>query len=159
MFDFEFSKLLVIGVIALLVIKPKDLPKALHTLGYWVRHARQVAAEFQRSLEQMAREAEIPDVKKELEDAGRSLTADIEQHIDPVEIEKALNPLPTDPVAASAASEAAGIGTPPLEPPTPPAAEEPTLPFPEPLPTQTAPGAAAPVLEPAGAPSSPHDRG
>ena len=157
MFDFEFSKLLVIGVIALLVIKPKDLPRALHQLGYWVRHARQVAAEFQRSLEQMAREAEIPDVKKEIEDAGRQLTADIEKTIDPVEIEKALTPLPlSDAVAAS--NEAAASQT--IAPPAPSAADEPTLPFPEPLPTQSPPVAVhPPALEPAGSPSSPHDRG
>ncbi|MEJ0070208.1 MAG: Sec-independent protein translocase protein TatB [Pseudomonadota bacterium] len=64
MFDLAWSELLVIGVVALLVIKPKDLPKVLRTVGYWVRHARQVASEFQSSLEQMAREAELSDVKK-----------------------------------------------------------------------------------------------
>src|SRR5258708_2901499 len=44
MFDLAWSEILVIGVVALLVIKPKDLPKVLRTVGYWVRHARQVAA-------------------------------------------------------------------------------------------------------------------
>ena len=40
MFDFAWSELLVIGVVALIVIKPKDLPKVLRTVGYWVRQAR-----------------------------------------------------------------------------------------------------------------------
>ncbi|MBI3516137.1 MAG: twin-arginine translocase subunit TatB [Proteobacteria bacterium] len=161
MFDLEWSKLLVIGVIALLVIKPKDLPKALNTLGYWVRHARQVAAEFQRSLEQMAREAEIPDVKKELEDAGRQLTADVEKSLDPVEVEKLFNPLPPEPSTATASIEPpADVATPLSEPPAPAAPEEPHLPFPEPLPTQSPPVTVhPPALEPAGSQSSPHDRG
>ncbi len=174
MFDLEWSKLLVIGVVALLVIKPKDLPKALRTLGYWVRHARQVAAEFQTSIEQMAREAELADVKKDIEDATRSVTADIEKTIDPVEIEKMLSePLPSgtspaiEPPSTGATESAAGA---PESVPTAPSAaassDEPTLPFPEPLPTSTAPSppptgtaAAEPALEPAGAKPSSHDRG
>jgi sec-independent protein translocase protein TatB len=147
MFDLEWSKLLVLGVVALLVIKPKDLPKALRTLGYWVRHARQVAAEFQSSIEQMAREAELADVKKDIEDATRHVTADIEKTIDPVEIEQLLNeptgtpPPSLEPPAAETtpAAEAAAV------PPPAAAPDEPTLPFPEPLPT-TAPAGAEPSL-------------
>ena len=164
MFDLAWSEILVIGVVALLVIKPKDLPKVLRTVGYWVRHARQVAAEFQTSLEQMAREAEIPDVKKELEDAGRQLTADIEKSIDPVEVEKLFNPV--EPPVASASAETpsieppAGAATPLSEPPAPGAAEEPHLPFPEPLPTQSPPIAVhPPALEPVGSPPGSRDRG
>jgi sec-independent protein translocase protein TatB len=156
MFDLEFSKLLVIGVIALLVIKPKDLPKALRTLGYWVRHARHVAAEFQGSIEQMAREAELADVKKDIEDATRQVTADVQKHIDPVDVEKLFNP--PDPTGAPAPS----IAAPPAEPgaadPAPAAAatetDEPTLPFLEPVP----PAAAPPALEPVSAKADPHDR-
>ena len=167
MFDLAWSEILVIGVVALLVIKPKDLPKALRTVGYWVRHARQIAAEFQSSLEQMAREAEIPDVKKELEDAGRKLTADIEKSIDPVEVEKHLfNPPETPPAVSDAGSAAVGESSIPTTapfgepPPAPPPAEEPQLPFAEPLPTQSPPvGATPPALEPVGTPRGPHDRG
>jgi sec-independent protein translocase protein TatB len=125
MFDLAWSELLVIGVVALLVIKPKDLPKVLRTVGYWVRHARQVASEFQSSLEQMAREAELSDVKKEIEDAGRKLTTDIQQTFDPVEIEKKFNPVPETPSAEA---------TPSIAPPI----DEPTLPGLEPGPTQHA---------------------
>ncbi|MBV8168987.1 MAG: twin-arginine translocase subunit TatB [Alphaproteobacteria bacterium] len=132
MFDLEWSKVLVIGVIALMVIKPKDLPRVLRTVGYWVRQARQVASEFQSSIEQMAREAELSDVKKEIEDATRKVTSDIEKSIDPVEVEKLFNEpspppvTPTDPTIADSTGVAGP--TPPLELPPP---DEPPLPFPE----------------------------
>lgn len=158
MFDLEWSKLLVIGVVALLVIKPKDLPRALRTVGYWVRHARQVASEFQSSIEQMAREAELADVKKDIEDATRQVTADLNASLDPaVDVEKLFN-------APGPGSETPSIGAPTVEsasaepaatvaPPT----DEPTLPFPEPLPPAP-PAATAPALEPSGAKPDPHDR-
>ena len=166
MFDLEFSKLLLLGVIALLVIKPKDLPKTLRTLGYWVRHARQVASEFQGSIEQMVREAELADVKKDIEDATRQLNADIQNTLDPVDVEKALN----DPANMSHVISSA---PPAIEPPAVEAAaaaassDEPTLPFPD-LPAVTAPGtppaspapaeATPPSAEPVAATSAPHDR-
>jgi sec-independent protein translocase protein TatB len=90
------------------VIKPKDYPKALRTVGYWVRHARQIAAEFQSSLEQMAREAELQEVKKEIEDAAHKLTSDVRSNFDPVELEKAIN--------EPAATPAEPMITPPAEP-------------------------------------------
>jgi sec-independent protein translocase protein TatB len=168
MFDLEWSKLLVIGVVALLVIKPKDLPKALRTLGQWVRHARQVAAEFQTSVEQMAREAELADVKKDIEDATRQVTADIEKSLDPVEVEKLLaeGTQPTSasttpsieppPAAQVEAAVAASSGAPPEQAAPAPPPDEPTLPFPEPLPST--PPADKPTLEPAGAKPGPTDR-
>ena len=123
MFDLEWSKLLVIGVIALMVIKPKDLPRVLRTVGHWVRQARQVASEFQSSIEQMAREAELSDVKKEIEDATRKVTSDIEKSIDPVEVEKLFN-APSPPPASAEPT----IAAPTIELPPP---DEPPLPFPE----------------------------
>jgi sec-independent protein translocase protein TatB len=148
MFDLAWSELLVIGVVALLVIKPKDLPKVLRTVGYWVRHARQVASEFQSSLEQMAREAELTDVKKEIEEAGRKLTADVQHTFDPVEIEKQFNPPAETAPTAEAASTSPSIAA----PAEPVATDEPTLPFLEPEPTPPPSAAPAPgerPLEPA----------
>jgi sec-independent protein translocase protein TatB len=165
MFDFAWSELLVIGVVALIVIKPKDLPKVLRTVGYWVRQARQVASEFQTSIEQMAREAELADVKKEIEDAGRKLTAEVQQTFDPVEIEKKFNPTePETPTIAAPPVEPGSTEPAPTEP-TPPAPittemaavetppDEPTLPFPEMAP----PPVAAPA-EPAGVKPGTPDR-
>jgi sec-independent protein translocase protein TatB len=160
MFDLEWSKLLVIGVIALLVIKPKDLPQVLRTVGYWVRHARQVASEFQTSIEQMAREAELSDVKKEIEDATRKISTDIQNSIDPVEVEKLFNE-PSPPPPVTDPTVIAGP-VPTIDIPLP---DEPPLPFPEPVkqaetaaePVQTAPAtpaqtaSAPPTPAPAGA--------
>jgi sec-independent protein translocase protein TatB len=159
MFDFAWSELLVIGVVALIVIKPKDLPKVLRTVGYWVRQARQVATEFQSSIEQMAREAELSDVKKEIEEAGRKLTADVTQSFDPVEIEKTFNPTePTieAPKIEAPTGEATTAEPAALEPP-----DEPTLPFLEPAatpPAASAEPASAPALEPTGAKPGTPDR-
>ena len=54
MFDLAWSHLLLIGVVALLVIGPKDLPRVLRTVGLWVGRARSVAREFQGSLDQIS---------------------------------------------------------------------------------------------------------
>ena len=59
MFDFAWSELALIAVVALVVIGPKDLPRVLKTVGKWVRKARAIAREFQGSLEQMVNEAEL----------------------------------------------------------------------------------------------------
>jgi sec-independent protein translocase protein TatB len=65
-FDIGWPELLLIGVVALVVIGPKDLPAALRVAGYWVRKARTMSREFQSSFEQMLREAELDEVRQEL---------------------------------------------------------------------------------------------
>ncbi len=70
MFDFAWSHILLIAVVALLVIGPKDLPRVLRTVGIWVGRARSIAREFQGSLDQMIREAELEEVRKEVEKAA-----------------------------------------------------------------------------------------
>jgi sec-independent protein translocase protein TatB len=69
MFDFSWSELALIAVVALVVIGPKDLPRVMRVVGYWVRQARSVAREFQGSVEQMMREAELDEVKKHFDKA------------------------------------------------------------------------------------------
>jgi sec-independent protein translocase protein TatB len=84
MFDFAWSEIVVIAVVALVVIGPKDLPKVLRTVGIWVGKARGIAREFQGSLDQMIREAELDDVRKEVEKAtSMDLAHEIENTIDP----------------------------------------------------------------------------
>jgi sec-independent protein translocase protein TatB len=84
MFDFAWSEIVVIAVVALVVIGPKDLPKVLRTVGIWVGKARSIAREFQGSLDQMIREAELDDVRKEVEKAtSMDLAHEIENTIDP----------------------------------------------------------------------------
>ena len=67
--DFGMSELLLIGVVALVFIGPKDLPKALRVAGFWVRKARTLSREFQTSVEQMIREAELDEMRQELKKA------------------------------------------------------------------------------------------
>ena len=59
MFDFAWSELALIAVIALVVIGPKDLPRVMRIVGQWTRRARAIAREFQGSLDQMMRESEL----------------------------------------------------------------------------------------------------
>jgi sec-independent protein translocase protein TatB len=68
-FDLGWSELLVIGAVALVVIGPKELPNALRTAGFWVRKARSLSREFQGSVEQMIREAELDEVRRDLKKA------------------------------------------------------------------------------------------
>jgi sec-independent protein translocase protein TatB len=84
MFDLAWSHILLLGLVALLVIGPKDLPRALRTVGVWVGRARAIAREFQGSLDQMIREAELEEVRKEVEKAATiDVGHTIESTVDP----------------------------------------------------------------------------
>lgn len=64
MLDIGWSEMLLIAVVAIVVIGPKDLPRALRTLGQWVGKARSIAREFQSSVDQMIADAELDEIKK-----------------------------------------------------------------------------------------------
>ncbi len=71
MLDLGWSEILIIGVVALIVVGPKDLPKMLRTLGQYAGRAKSIAREFQRSMDDAARQADIEElheVKKGLDD-------------------------------------------------------------------------------------------
>ena len=59
MFDFDVGKLLLIGVVALIFIPPKDLPEALRQLGRFIGQARRMACDFQSQFSEALREAEL----------------------------------------------------------------------------------------------------
>jgi sec-independent protein translocase protein TatB len=83
-FDLGMSELLLIGVVALVFIGPKDLPKALRVAGFWVRKARTLSREFQSSVEQMIREAELDEMRQELKKATEiDLEKQFRETIDP----------------------------------------------------------------------------
>ena len=105
MFDIGWSEMAVIMLVALVVIGPKDLPRLARNVGQWVAKGRAMAREFQRSLEDMAREAELDDVKREIEKVGRTnIKKSIEKTIDPTgELGRAFDPK-AKPLAASAAA-------------------------------------------------------
>ncbi|MDI9348388.1 MAG: Sec-independent protein translocase protein TatB [Candidatus Symbiobacter sp.] len=76
MFDFAWSELMVIAIVAMVVIGPRDLPKLLYGLGQWVRKARSIVSEFQAQMEEIGRQDEIDALRKELEDTNRKIEAD-----------------------------------------------------------------------------------
>lgn len=70
MFDIGWSELVVIGVVALIAIGPKELPGVLRMVGQWMGKARRMAAEFQGQFNEAMREAEMADIKKTFDDAS-----------------------------------------------------------------------------------------
>lgn len=64
MFDIGAAELLVIIIVAVLVIGPKDLPLAMRTAGRWIGKARRVSAHFRTGIDAMVREAELEDMEK-----------------------------------------------------------------------------------------------
>ena len=66
MFDFDASKLLIIGVVALIVIGPKDLPRVLRQVGQMVTRVRRMAGEFQGQFMEAMKEADLQDLKNEV---------------------------------------------------------------------------------------------
>ncbi|HUB96749.1 MAG TPA: Sec-independent protein translocase protein TatB [Stellaceae bacterium] len=133
MFDFSWSELAVIAAVALVVIGPKDLPRVMRMAGFWMRKARRVAQEFQSSLDQMVRESELEEVRKQVEKASRfNIEAEIKRHIDPGgEIHGALqDPVLRDPMHTlpPPASEPIPPGT--VERPAEPVRDAPPAPAP-----------------------------
>jgi sec-independent protein translocase protein TatB len=97
MFDIGWSELLVIGIVALVVIGPKELPGALRTLGQWTARVRRMAAEFQTQFQDAMREAEIDQLKKDMDDMAAK--AKDYTRFDPLEdvrrdVEKSMGELP-----------------------------------------------------------------
>ena len=68
MFDIGWSEFVVIAVVALIAIGPKELPGVLRMVGQWMGKARKMAAEFQSQFQEAMREAEMADLKKQVDD-------------------------------------------------------------------------------------------
>ena len=73
MFDISWSEFLLIGVVALIVIGPKELPGVLRTLGQYTRKVRSMAADFQNQFQEAMREAEMADLKKQVDDLAQDV--------------------------------------------------------------------------------------
>ena len=69
MFDIGWSELLVIAVVAIVVVGPKDLPKLMRGFGTYAGKLRRAASDFQRQFEDAMRESEIDEVRKAIESA------------------------------------------------------------------------------------------
>jgi len=77
MFDIAWSEFMLIGAVALVVIGPKDLPKAMRAVGQTVGKLRRMAGEFQGQFNEAMREAELHDLKKQVEEVGGSVSTAI----------------------------------------------------------------------------------
>ena len=64
MFDIAPTELMLVALVALVVIGPKDLPRLMRTVGYWVGRARGVARHFRSGLDEMMRQAEVEEMEK-----------------------------------------------------------------------------------------------
>jgi sec-independent protein translocase protein TatB len=95
MFDFDFGKLMIVGIVALAVIPPKDLPRVMRTVGQAVGKMRRMAAEFQGQFMDAMREADLENVRKELDALNQSALSEkakVEADLDAVRHElNALN--------------------------------------------------------------------
>jgi sec-independent protein translocase protein TatB len=64
MFDIASSELILVALIALLVIGPKDLPRVLRYVGNWLGKARRMAAHFRSGIDEMVRQSELEELEK-----------------------------------------------------------------------------------------------
>jgi sec-independent protein translocase protein TatB len=85
MFDIAWSELLVIGAVALVAIPPKDLPKALRTMGEMVGKVRRMASEFQGQFNDAMRDADLQDIKKTVEGLGDEVKTATKMDFNPIQ--------------------------------------------------------------------------
>jgi len=111
MFDITSSKLLILGIVALLVIGPKDLPALLRTIGKYMGIIKRQAAEFRAQFDEAMRESELQELKKsvesvqqEAEASMREATASVEKQLADArqDVDAAMQDKPaTDPIGFS----------------------------------------------------------
>ncbi len=151
MFDISWSEFLLIGIVALVVIGPKELPAVMRTLGQWTRKVRSMATEFQNQFQEAMREAEMTDLKKQVDDMARDVA-----DFDPLKGVR-------EDVANVGSEMQRSLGAPAEQtPPVPDASAEPALPAPPAPPAEAAPDglpaphddAAAPAPAPAATPAA-----
>lgn len=107
MFDIASSEFLLVALIALIVIGPKDLPKVLRVVGQWVGKARGVAAQFRSGFDEMVRQSELEEMEKkwkaENERIMREHPADLRDEVVNDEARPAEPELPIEPTTEAAA--------------------------------------------------------
>ena len=124
MFDIGALELLVIVIVAVLVIGPKDMPGAMRTAGRWIGQVRKVSAHFRTGIDAMVREAELEDMEKKWKARNEEI---MRQHPTPA-------PTAESAASADASAEAATMNGPPpadtkaLEAPVEPTAPKTPLP-------------------------------
>jgi len=129
---------LIVAIVALVVVGPKDLPVLLRRLGQFVGKLRNMAAEFRASFDEMARQSELDELRREVEAMRKAQYADLATHTGHADMTA---------TAGEIHQNLMGVG---METPPPPYtyAEATPPPPPEPPPPQAAPPAAKPVRKP-----------
>lgn len=109
MFDIGWSELVVIGVVALIAIGPKELPGVLRTVGQYMGKVRRMAAEFQGQFQEAMREAEMADIKKSVDEMTESATKQF-TGFDPIgSVRKEIESLSSDPFKDGAPTTPASV--------------------------------------------------
>ena len=133
MFDIGWSELVVIAVVALIAIGPKELPGVLRMVGQWMGKARKMAAEFQGQFQEAMREAEMADLKKTFDEVKEAATGFADGNVmtslqkdvgDALRIDDIDKPA----VSATDTPAISGTDTPAIEPPVIPTTPEPPIP-------------------------------
>ena len=127
MFDIGWDEMALIAVVSLIVIGPKDLPVVLRQVGRWTRKAREMAADFQHGVDEMVRDSELDDIKKQVAKVAQPnlLRAEIDKALDPTgEMAKAMEMPALDldmdrSAEAKPEPQAIEAHTPPARPPEP----------------------------------------
>jgi sec-independent protein translocase protein TatB len=102
MFDFDATKLMIVGVLALIVLGPEELPRVMRQLGNALGKMRRMAGEFQGQFMDAMREAELDDIRKEVSKLGDTARDAVKvDHLDPAaELRKAAEGAPSTPAVA-----------------------------------------------------------
>jgi sec-independent protein translocase protein TatB len=114
MFDIAPSELMLVGTVALIVIGPKDLPKAMRFVGQWVGKARGMARHFRSGLDEMVRQAEMEEMEKKWADENARIMAEHPPSAPPEEADDALMASAALPAPETVLAEATQL---PLLPP------------------------------------------
>lgn len=133
MFDVGAGELLVILIVAVVVIGPKDLPLAMRTAGRWIGKMRRISAHFRSGIDAMVREAELEEMEKKWKAQNEEImrrSAALTEAEAGAPVMTGPPPVETAPAVTSPA-EPPAVDTPPVEPATEPLAQ---LPLPEPAP-------------------------
>jgi sec-independent protein translocase protein TatB len=116
MFDFSSGELLLIALAVLIFIKPKDLPMVLRTVGQWTGKIRRMAGEFQDQFREAMREAEMADIKKQV-DEMTAAAQDITRYNPLDDVHKELNSALSDKPAEAGSVQSAAQASPEAIPP------------------------------------------
>jgi len=100
MLDFSGVHILIVLVVALIVVGPKDLPRLMRIAGQWVSKARRMADQFRQSFDEMARQSELDELRKEIAALRNNPISDLDKPIAPSILPPQDRPVPEAPKPA-----------------------------------------------------------